>query len=281
MNINKKRKPIRWSHVFCHAFLILNVCAMLFPFLWMLLCSLKTTAEITRIPPAFFPENWTYVKNFTEVLDKYNFGIFFMNSLKYAVIKTLIVLYVSAIIGYVLAKFQFRGNRFVFIMILSTMMIPWPATLIPSYQMMVWFNWLDTDISILYTSLTSAFGVFMMRQFAFSIPDSLIEAGRLDGAGELKIFHRIVLPMMLNAIGALAIFTFLWEWDNYLWPYLMLSDMKKYTLPIGLAMTTGQFVANYGPMFAGITISVVPVLIVYLLFQKTFIQGIALGGVKE
>ena len=281
MNTIKRRKPIRISYVLCHIFLLLVVAVMLFPFLWMLLCSLKTTAEITRIPPKFFPENWGYIDNFVNVMTKYNFGLFFMNSLKYAIIKTLIVLYVSAIVGYVLAKIQFRGNRFIFIMILSTMMIPWPATLIPNYQMMVWFNWLNTDISILYTSLTSAFGVFMMRQFAFSIPDSLIEAGRLDGAGELKIFHRIVLPMMLNAIGALAIFTFLWEWDNYLWPYLMLNDMEKYTLPIGLAMTQGQFVADYGPMFAGISISVVPVLIVYLIFQKTFIQGIALGGVKE
>ncbi len=281
MNTIKRRKPIRISYVICHIFLLLVVAVMLFPFLWMLLCSLKTTAEITRIPPQFFPEDWTYIDNFVNVMTKYNFGLFFMNSLKYAVIKTLIVLYVSAIVGYVLAKFQFRGNRFIFIMILSTMMIPWPATLIPNYQMMVWFNWLNTDISILYTSLTSAFGVFMMRQFAFSIPDSLIEAGRLDGAGEMKIFHRIVLPMMFNAIGALAIFTFLWEWDNYLWPYLMLNDMDKYTLPIGLAMTQGQFVADYGPMFAGISISVVPVLIVYLIFQKTFIQGIALGGVKE
>lgn len=281
MNTVKRRKPIRISHVLCHAFLISVVVIMLFPFLWMLLSSLKTTAEITRIPPAFFPENWAYVDNFINVMTKYNFGVFFMNSLKYAVIKTVIVLYVSALVGYVLAKFKFRGNRFIFIMILSTMMIPWPATLIPNYQMMVWFNWLDTDISILYTALTSAFGVFMMRQFALSISDSLIEAGRLDGAGELKIFHRIILPMMLNAIGALAILTFLWEWDNYLWPYLMLNDPDKYTLPIGLAMTQGQFVADYGPMFAGISISVVPVLIVYLVFQKTFIQGIALGGVKE
>lgn len=281
MNTVKRRKSIRISYVLCHSFLILVVVAMLFPFLWMMLCSLKTTAEITRIPPAFFPADWTYVDNFVNVMTKYNFGSFFLNSLKYAGIKTVIVLYVSAIVGYVLAKFQFRGNKFIFIMILSTMMIPWPATLIPSYQMMVWFDWLNTDISILYRSLTSAFGVFMMRQFAFSIPDSLIEAGRLDGAGELKIFHRIILPMMLNAIGALAILTFLWEWDNYLWPYLMLNDMEKYTLPIGLAMTQGQFVADYGPMFAGISISVVPVLIVYLAFQKTFIQGIALGGVKE
>lgn len=281
MNTLKKRKPIKLSYALCHAFLILVVAVMLFPFLWMLLCSLKTTAEITRIPPAFFPENWAYIDNFVNVMTKYNFGLFFMNSLKYAVIKTLIVLYVSAIVGYVLAKFQFRGNKLIFIMILSTMMIPWPATLIPNYQMMVWFNWMNTDISIIYTAFTSAFGVFMMRQFAFSISDSLIEAGRLDGAGELKIFHRIVLPMMLNAIGALAILNFLWEWDNYLWPYLMLNDMEKYTLPIGLAMTQGQFVADYGPMFAGISISVVPVLIVYLIFQKTFIQGIALGGVKE
>lgn len=161
------------------------------------------------------------------------------------------------------------------------MMVPWPATLIPNYQMMVWFNWLNKDISILYTGLTSAYGVFLMRQFSFSIPDSLLEAARLDGAGEMRIFHRIALPMMLNGIGALAIMIFLWEWDNYLWPYLMLSDPNKYTLPIGLAMTKGQFVADYGPMFAGITISVLPVVIVYLAFQKTFISGIALGGVKE
>lgn len=281
MNTIRRRKPIRPSYVLCHVFLILFVIIMVFPFLWMLLCSLKTTAEITRIPPAFFPENWAYFDNFINVLTKYNFGRFFMNSLKYAVIKTGIVLYVSAIVGYVLAKFKFRGNQFIFIMILSSMMIPWPATLIPNYQLMVWFKWLNKDISILYTSLTSAFGVFMMRQFALSIPDSLIEAARLDGAGELKIFHRIVLPMMRNAIGALAILTFLWEWDNYLWPYLMLNDMESYTLPIGLAMTQGQYVADYGSMFAGICISVVPVLIVYLIFQKTFIQGIALGGVKE
>lgn len=281
MNTAKRRKKIRVSYVLGHAVLILTAAIMLFPFLWMLLCSLKTTAEITRIPPAFFPENWGNFSNFINVMGKYNFGLFFLNSMKYAIIKTLIVLYVSSFIGYVLAKFQFRGNRFIFILLLSTMMIPWPATLIPSYQMMVWFDWLNKDISILYTSLTSAFGVFMMRQFALSIPDSLIEAGRLDGAGELKIFHRIVLPMMKNAVGALAILTFLWEWDNYLWPYLMLNDMEKYTLPIGLAMTQGQFVADYGPMFAGISISVVPVLIVYLIFQRTFIEGIALGGVKE
>ncbi|MFZ2539822.1 MAG: carbohydrate ABC transporter permease [Oscillospiraceae bacterium] len=274
-------KKFKVGNLLCHTLLIFFVIIMLFPFLWMLLNSLKTTAEITKIPPEFFPNNWMYIDNFKIILGKYNFGKFFMNSLYYAVVKTVIVVYVSSIAGYVLAKFEFRGNKAIFTMILSTMMIPYVATLIPSYQMMVWFKWINTDASIFYTSFISGFGVFMMRQFAMSVPDSFLEAGRLDGAGELKIFHRIVMPMMLNAIGALAIFTFLWEWDNYLWPYLMLTDMDKYTLPIGLAMTQGQFVSNYGPMFAGITISVIPVVIVYLIFQKTFIEGIALGGVKE
>lgn len=276
-----RKRKIRPIYVLIHLFLLFVAVLMLFPFVWMILNSFKTTAEITRIPPSFLPENITYIKNFVIVLGKYNFGIFFKNSVYYAVIKTLMVLYVSSITGYVLAKFQFRGRNAIFLMILATMMIPWPATLIPNYQMMVWFNWLDKDISILYSGLTSAFGVFMMRQFAFSISDSLMEAARIDGAGEMRIFHRIVLPMMMNGLGALAILTFLWEWDNYLWPYLMLNTQAKYTLPIGLAMTKGQFVADYGPMFAGITVSVIPVVAVYLVFQKTFIEGVALGGVKE
>lgn len=257
------------------------VVVIVFPFMWMLLNSLKTTAEITRIPPAFLPENWGYIDNFVKILGKYKFSQFFLNTLYYAVIKTIVVLYVSSITGYVLAKFQFRGNHFIFIMIIATMMVPYVATLIPNYQMMVWFHWINKDIAIFYTATISGFGVFMMRQFAFSISDSLLEAARMDGASELRIFHKIVLPMMLNAIGALAIITFLWEWDSYLWPYLMLNDMNKYTLSIGLAMTKGQFVSDYGPMFAGMCISVVPVMIVYLLFQRTFIHGIALGGVKE
>ncbi|GKX29283.1 sugar ABC transporter permease [Vallitalea longa] len=263
-----------------HIILIFFAAVMLLPFIFMILSSFKTTAEITKIPPAFFPENWGYLKNFTDVLSKYNFGIFFKNSLYYAVVKTVIVIYVSSIVGYVLAKFKFRGNRVIFTMILATMMIPWPATLIPNYQMMVWFNWLGKDISILYSAFISGFGVFLMHQFALGIPDSFLEAARIDGASEMKIFHKIVMPMMLNAVGALAIFTFLWEWDNYLWPYLMLDEVAKYTIPVGLSMTQGQFVANYGPMFAGITIAVIPVVIVYLIFQKTFIQGIALGGEK-
>lgn len=275
-----KKNKTKTYEVIVHIILLFFAVVMLLPFIFMILSSFKTTAEITKIPPAFFPESWGYFKNFTDVLSKYNFGIFFKNSLYYAVVKTVIVIYVSSIVGYVLAKFKFRGNRVIFTMILATMMIPWPATLIPNYQMMVWFNWLGKDISILYSSFISGFGVFLMHQFAIGIPDSFLEAARIDGASEMRIFHKIVMPMMLNAVGALAIFTFLWEWDNYLWPYLMLNDVSKYTIPVGLSMTQGQFVANYGPMFAGIAIAVVPVVIVYLIFQKTFIQGIALGGEK-
>lgn len=275
------KTKIRPWNVVIHLFLILIGLVMLVPFVWMLFSSLKSTAEITKIPPSFLPDSFTNFANFETILTKYNFGIFFKNSVYYAVIKTAITIYVSCLVGYVLAKFRFRGRQVIFTLIIATMMIPWPATLIPNYQMMVWFNWLDTDLSIIYSAFTSAYGVFLMRQFSFSISDSLLEAARIDGAGEMRIFHRIAMPLMLNGIGALAIMIFLWEWDNYLWPYLMLSNPDKYTLPIGLAMTKGQFVADYGPMFAGITIVVLPVVVVYLLFQRSFIQGIALGGVKE
>ncbi len=275
-----KPKIHLWSLVL-HICLIVVGLIMLLPFVWMLLSSLKSTAEITKIPPSFLPDNFANFSNFETVFGKYNFGIFFKNSLYYAVVKTAVTVYVSCLVGYVLAKFRFRGRQVIFTLIIATMMVPWPATLIPNYQMMVWFGWLDKDISILYSALTSAYGVFLMRQFSFSISDSLLEAARIDGAGEMRIFHRIALPMMTNGMGALAIMIFLWEWDNYLWPYLMLSSPGKYTLPIGLAMTKGQFVADYGPMFAGISIAVLPVVLAYLLFQRGFIQGVALGGVKE
>lgn len=274
-------KKIKPGKVITHFILMLFVVISVFPFIWMMLGSLKTTAEITKMPPSIFPKNWLYLDNFKQVFSKYNFGIFFKNSIYYAVVKTIITLYLSSFIGYVLGKFEFRFKKAIFTMILSTMMIPYIAILIPNYQMMVWFHWIDKDMAIFYTALTPGFGIFLMRQFSLSIPDSLLEAARLDGAGEFYIFHRIGLPLMMNAIGTLAILTFLWEWDNYLWPYLVLNSSKKYTLPIGLAMTTGQFVSNYGPMFAGIAVCVIPVIIFYLLFQKTFIQGIALGGVKE
>lgn len=275
-----KIKKYKTIDILIHLFLMVLGISMIFPFIWMLLNSFKTTAEITRIPPALFPENWMNLKNFSTVLTKYKFQIFFKNSVYYALMKTMIVLYVSSLSGYVLAKFQFPGRKAIFVMILASMMIPWPVTLIPSYQLMIWLQWVNRDISIFYTGFISGFGIFLMRQFSQGIPDSLMEAARIDGAGEMLIYHRIVMPMMLNAVGALAIFTFIWEWDNFLWPFLMLNDMKKFTIPIGLAMTKGQFVSDFGPMFAGISISVIPVLIFYLIFQRSFISGIALGATK-
>lgn len=276
-----KIKRVSPLMLLCYVVLAVFVVIMAFPFVWMLLGAFKTSAEITRVPPTIFPDNWMNFDNFKEIFSRYNFGIFFKNSTYYALVKTLIILYLSAIIGYVLGKFEFRMKKAIFTLILATMMVPYVAMLIPNYQMMVWFGWLDKDIAIFYTALTPGFGIFLMRQSVAGIPDSLLEAARLDGAGEFYIFHRIVMPLSLNALGSLAILTFLWEWDNYLWPYLVLNSSSKYTLAIGLAMTSGQFFTDYGALFAGIFISVMPVLLVYLLFQRTFIQGIALGGVKE
>lgn len=251
----------------------------LYPFLYMILSSFKSNAEITRMPPTFFPEAPT-LSNYELALGENHFGRFFINSLWTGVLKTAIILYSSAFFGYVLAKIRFRGREALFLFVLSTMMIPWPVTIVPQYQLMTWLGWVGSYVSIIVPSMFSTFGLYMMRQFMHAVPDELIEAARIDGAGEFTTFHRIVLPNVTAALSALGIFQFLWVWDDYLWPFLMLQDMSMYTLPVGLSLFNGQYFANNGGIFAAASISVVPVIAVYLMFQRQFIEGIAVTGIK-
>lgn len=259
--------------------LFIGSMVMLLPFVWMLLSSFKNNAEILKIPPTLWPTIFRW-ENYTRVWNEIELSLYFKNSLFVTVVKTGLILYTSAMIGYVLTKLEFRGRDMIFYFILATMMVPWPVTLVPLYQEMVWFGWLDTYTALIVPGIFSGFGIFMMRQFVSNIPTELIEAARIDGASEFRIVHTIVFPLVSSAISALAIFQFLWNWDDFLWPYLMINDSSKFLLPIGLAMFTGQFVTDYASMFAGTIISIIPVLIVYLLFQKRFIEGITMTGIK-
>jgi len=180
----------------------------------------------------------------------------------------------------VFCKLEFKGRDALFMCVLATMMIPWPVTITPMYQMMTWFKWVDTWTALIVPSAINTFGVFMMRQFMDSIPNDLLEAARIDGAGEFRIFHTIMLPNLTASISALGIFQFLGVWDDYLWPFLMLNDSKMYTLPIGLSLFNGQYAADNGSIFASATVAVIPVIIVYLMFQKRFVEGIAMTGLK-
>lgn len=251
----------------------------IFPFVWMFLSAFKPNSEIRALNQTLLPQHWTF-ENFLGLQEKFNFVRFFANSLGIALVVTVITIYTSCLCGYVLAKYEFRGRNALFGFILGTMMIPWAVTIIPRYTMFEAWGLRDNYLSLILPAVLSGFGIFMLRQSMSDIPDAVLEAARIDGASEIYIFHRIVLPMSRNAISALAIFQFLWAWEDYLWPYLMIDNEDLQVLAVGLTTFNGRYGTDYGGLFAATTISVIPVLIVYLIFQKRFIAGAASAAVK-
>jgi multiple sugar transport system permease protein len=207
--------------------------------------------------------------------------VHFLNSFFVATVVTAIRLLTSALAGYVFAKFRFPGNRIIFLMILSVMMIPGPVFLLPTYQIVRYLGMLNSYWALIVPSLYTPFGIFLMRQYMHSIPTDLVDAARIDGCSEYRIFFQIVLPLCGPVIAALGIFEFMWNWDNLLWPLVVLNKRKLYTLPIGLALFSNHRGSDYALIMAGSTIAVIPVIIVYLIFQRWFIQGIALTGMKS
>lgn len=262
-----------------HAALAVAGVVTVFPFAWMLLSAFKPNSEIVGADQTFLPQQWTW-ENFTSIQDDLDFFRLFANSVGLSVTITIIAVYTSLIAGFVFGKYEFRGRGAVFALILSTMMIPWAVVIIPRYTMFADAGLRDSYASIIVPAMISAFGIFMMRQSMDAIPNEIIEAARIDGASELYIFHRIVAPLSVNAISALAIFQFLWVWEDYLWPYLMLTSESKQVLAVGLTTFQGRYSTNYGGLFAATAISVVPVLVVYLVFQKRFVAGAASAAVK-
>ena len=274
----KKQDRIYNTVVFFILFVI--AIAVVAPFLWMILSSFKSMAEINMVPSTFFPKE-PILTNYTKVWNTIGFGTLFQNSTLIVLVKTGLILYTSAITGFVISKVDFKYNNAVFILVLCTMMIPWPITIIPMYQEMVWFGWINSYLSIIIPYMFSAFGIYMMKQFIDTIPNELLEAAKIDGASDYTIFHRIIISNIKSALSALGIFQFLWVWDDFLWPFLMIQEPSKYTLPLGLRSLTGQFYSDYGPILAGATISVMPVLLVYIIFQKQFVEGIVMSGMKD
>lgn len=249
------------------------------PFMWMLISSFAPNSEIVKIGGSLFPMPSTF-SNYINIQEQFNFLGMFKNSLVIAVSVTVITIYTSALIGFLFAKFKFRGRNLLFGMVLSSMMLPWAVTIIPKYEMMVNFGWLDSYKALIIPSAVSAFGIFMFRQSISQISDEMIEAAKVDGATDFFIFHKIILPMSRNTIASLAIFQFLWSWEDFLWPFLMINDSAKQLISVGLKLFNGQYGTDYGGLFAATSLSIIPVIIVYLVFQKQFIAGIASGSGK-
>lgn len=253
---------------------------MVTPFLWMLLGSLKPDAEIRRVPPTWLPESPS-ADNYSTLFDRLDFPQYFFNSALVAVAVTLGNLVFASMVGYALAKLEFRGKRIVFALVLGTLMVPGMATFIPQFVLVSNLNLTNTYPGLILPFLVAPFGIFLMRQYMSGLPNDLIAAARVDGAGELRIFAQVILPLCGPALATLAILTFLASWNNFLWPLVVAQTEDKYTLPVALALySVGQNRAEYGLLLAGAVVVVVPVLLIFLALQRYFVQGVATTGIK-
>lgn len=250
---------------------------MLFPFLWMFLTSLKPFPELFDL--RLLPQEPT-LENYREVLFETGFARWFLNSLVVAGITTLSVLFFDALAGYTLAKLRFPGKGLVFLLILSTLMVPTEMLVIPWYIMSVQKGWVNTYLGLLFPGLMTAFGVFLMRQFFQTIPSDLLDAGRLDGLSEFGVFWRVALPLVRPALAALGIFTFLGNWNAFLWPLVVVQTPEMRTIPVGVALFSGEAGTYWNLIMAASSLSVIPVLLVYLFFQRQIIEGVVLTGIK-
>ena len=250
------------------------------PFAWMVLGSFKGEGELRRVPPTWLPESAS-LDNYTQLFAQLDFGTYFVNSAIVAVVVTAGNLLFCSMLGYALAMLNFPGKRVLLLLVLATLMIPGVVTFVPLFVLVANAGLIDSLPGLFLPFLAAPFGVFLMRQFISGLPPDLLDAGRVDGASELGIFARIILPLCGPALATLGILTFLGSWNNFLWPLVVAQTEKTYTLPVALALySTGQNNTQYGLLLAGACVVVLPLLVVFLVFQRHFIEGIATTGIK-
>lgn len=271
-----------WPYkAFSYLCLTLVAITMIVPFMWMISTSFKDATEIRR--PNFFPEN-PVIENYEEVILDTALPRWYLNSLIVAVISTVSVAFFDSLAGFVFAKYQFPGKRIIFILFLSSLMVPTEMLVIPWYIMAVHPpigpTWVDTYWGILFPGMITAAGIFLMRQFMQSVPNELLDAGRIDGVSEFGLFWRIVVPLSLPAIGALCIFNFLGNWNAFIWPLIVTSNRMMMTLPVGLQFFSSESGADWHLIMTGATLSIVPLLAIVIFFQRYIIEGITLTGLK-
>lgn len=263
-----------------HAALVIAVLLMMLPFLWMILSSFKTTPELRQTPPTFLPDDPT-TANYRELFDRLDFPRYFFNSTLVAVAVTAGNLLFCSMLGYALAKLEFPGKRVLFGVLLATLMVPSIVTFMPLFVLVSNMGLANTHLGLILPFVVGALGVFLMRQFITSIPDELLDAARIDGAGEYTIFFRIVLPLCGPALATLAILTFLGSWNAFLWPLVVASTEDMYTLPVALALfSIGQQESDVALQMAGSVVVVLPVVLLFIALQKYVTQGIATVGIK-
>jgi multiple sugar transport system permease protein len=268
------------SNTLAYVLLVGGLLLMVGPFLWMVLGSVKPEADFLRNPPTLLPSAAT-TDNYGRLFDQLDFPRFFFNSSVIALAVTVGNLVFCPMLGYALAKLRWRGKRPIMGLVLATLMVPAGITLIPNFILMSNLGFVNTYPGLILPFLAGPFGVFLMRQFMLGVPNELLEAARMDGANEFRIFWSVVMPIATPVLATLGILTFLGNWNSFIYPLVMAQEPQMYTLPVALAtFATGQYQADHGMLMAGSVILVVPVLIVFILFQRWITEGIATTGLK-
>lgn len=266
--------------ILLYTFLAITSLITIIPFLWMISASLMNDSEASVFPPVFVPDHATLFQ-FKNLFLRLNAATNFMNSLLLSTIVTFISLFFNSMAGYAFAKYRFAGKNQLFNLLLTSMIIPSQVTMLPLFLLLKYLGFVNTYMAIIIPGLANIFGIFLIKQYCTSIPDSLIEAAKIDGAGDFEIYRKIILPLAAPILVTLAIFTFLGTWNDFLWPLIVLTDDSMYTLPVALANLMGEHTKDPELMMAGSVITIIPVIIVFLVLQKYYIKGIMMGSVKE
>jgi len=279
MNTKKNRKQII-VRIIAHVILMAGAITMLVPFIWMLSSSFKSLNEVFVFPPRLFGRRIVW-ENYTKISSRFSYVTYFKNSIIVSAWVVVWQVFTSAIAGYVFAKLRFKGRDKIFVLYLATMMVPFHVTVITNFLQMSKYGLVNTLWSLMLPSSVSAFGTFLMRQFFITVPDELIEAAKIDGCNPFTTFLKICFPLAKSTIATLAIFCFMGVWNDYFSPLVYLNDIRKYTLPLGLASMKGMYSTDWPVLMAASVIAVIPVLIAFLLAQDAFVKGVMMSGMKD
>jgi len=267
------------TRLLLYALLILGAVLALLPMVWMLSASLMPSGEASTFPPHFFPSRVTFA-HYSDLFTRLNLGKYLLNSAFVALVVTFASLAINSMAGYAFAKLRFRGRDRLFRMLSTGLVLPVQVAMLPLFLLLKNLHLINTYWGVIIPGMASIFGIFLVRQYALAIPDEMLDAARVDGASEFRIFWSIVVPGIVPILATLSIWTFLATWNDFMWPLIVLSDESHYTLPVALANLAGEHVQDTELMMAGSVLTVIPVMLVFLFLQRYYIQGVMAGSVK-
>jgi alpha-1,4-digalacturonate transport system permease protein len=273
------RGRLKGANLFVWLVLVAGALVVAFPLYWMFATAVRPKKEIFSGGLDLVPSTFVW-SNFSDAWNKLPWDQFYINSIAIAAIAVPITVFINLLAGYTFAKYKFPGRDILFLLMISTLMIPIQVIMVPEFLIVAKLGWVNTWWGVLVPRAAEAFGLFMVRQFMVSIPDELIEAARLDGAGEFTIFRKVVLPLSWPVIAVLSIFTFMWRWNDFAWPLVVLQEQSAYTVPLGLSLMQGQYFTDWTGLMSMALLSIIPMMLVFIFFQRYFIQGIASTGLK-